>query len=498
MRILLINPPYQTITSNIGVGHQVPLGLLMVGGALIDAGHDVSLLDAECERLSDCDIVRFVREAQPDVVLTGHAGSTPAHPVCVRMLAAIKREWPHIRTVYGGPYPTYHAAAILNAERCVDFIIRGEGEAGAVNLIRAIARGDGVDDVAGITYRDEAGIARTTPDRPPIADLDAYRVGWELIEHWDRYQCFGLGRAAIVQFSRGCPHRCTYCGQHEYWVKWRRRDPVKVVDEIEWLRRTHDVRFVTLADENPTTDRTLWKRFLQELADRKLGVHFFATLRAADIVRDADLLPLYRSAGMLYVLMGIDATTPDLLEQVRKRSTTRIDLQACRLLKQNGIFSILGYIVGLQDETRESLRAATRQLIAYDGDYLNAMYLTPHGWTPQSDAVRHVPRVEHDQQKWDYRHQVLQHEELTPWQLFWGVKRMELRFHLRHVTKLFTESDPLRRRQRWWTLRHIGSVWLCEAGEFVWRWVRGRVGVRSMVDQTRRSLPLRVLHDQST
>jgi hypothetical protein len=62
VRVLLINPRYQTLTSNIGVGHQVPLGLLMTGGALTDAGHDVSLLDAEALRLSirrSCGTWRF-------------------------------------------------------------------------------------------------------------------------------------------------------------------------------------------------------------------------------------------------------------------------------------------------------------------------------------------------------------------------------------------------------------------------------------------------------
>src|SRR3954470_8783285 len=81
MKVLLINPPYQTITSNLGVGHQVPLGLLMVGGPLIDAGHEVKLLDAECRRLGVRAVVHAVRRWDPDVVMTGHAGSTPAHPV---------------------------------------------------------------------------------------------------------------------------------------------------------------------------------------------------------------------------------------------------------------------------------------------------------------------------------------------------------------------------------------------------------------------------------
>src|SRR5260370_10882763 len=140
MRILLINPPYQTLTSNWGVGHQVPLGLLMVGGPLRDAGHEVRLLDAECSRLSTAAILRAVGRFAPDVVMTGHAGSTPAHPVCVRMLGAIKAHSPRALTVYGGVYPTYHAAEILAGSPSVDVIVRGEGEAAAVDLVGALRK----------------------------------------------------------------------------------------------------------------------------------------------------------------------------------------------------------------------------------------------------------------------------------------------------------------------------------------------------------------------
>ena len=54
MRILLINPPYQTITSNFGVGHQVPLGLLMIGGTLLERGHEVSRLERVCAGTYAC------------------------------------------------------------------------------------------------------------------------------------------------------------------------------------------------------------------------------------------------------------------------------------------------------------------------------------------------------------------------------------------------------------------------------------------------------------
>ena len=156
MKVLLINPPYQTITSNFGVGHQIPLGLFMVGGPLIDAGHDVRLLDAECRRLSLVEILSEVRRWGPDVVMTGHAGSTPAHPVCVGMLRAVKAQEPGVVTVYGGVYPSYHAGRILAEEPAVDLIVRGEGEATTLDLVRALETG-------GLTSASDSRLSPVSP-----------------------------------------------------------------------------------------------------------------------------------------------------------------------------------------------------------------------------------------------------------------------------------------------------------------------------------------------
>jgi anaerobic magnesium-protoporphyrin IX monomethyl ester cyclase len=476
MKVLLINPPYQTLTSNFGVGHQVPLGLLMIGGPLLDAGNHVAILDAECRRLTMRQIQNAVRRFQPDLVMTGHAGSTPAHPVCLEMLRALKASSPQVVSVYGGVYPTYHAERILEQEPAIDIIVRGEGEAATVELVEALGKGRALRlseesaslaDVAGLAYRDRGRVV-VTADRAPIHDLNRYRVGWELIEDWSRYQCFGLGRAAIVQFSRGCPHRYTYCGQHGFWAQWRHRDPVQLAEEIAWLHHTHGVRFITLADENPTTLRPTWQRFLEELAARRLPVHFFATIRATDIVRDADLLPLCRQAGILYVLMGIESTDGDVLQRIHKGSTPRHDLEACRLLKQHGIFSILGNIVGFEEETWTALRAARARLARYEGDWLNAMYVTPHDWTEFGrPALQRV--MEPDQRKWDYRHQVLGQRYLRPWQLFAGVKWLELCFHLqpRRLWGIFRARNRFCRHQQLWVLWHIGLVWLGEICEFL-------------------------------
>jgi anaerobic magnesium-protoporphyrin IX monomethyl ester cyclase len=493
MRVLLVNPPYQTFTSNLGVGHQVPLGLLMVGGPLLDAGHAVRLLDAESLHIAPEAIAVTAEEWGAEVVMTGHAGSTPAHDDCMATLAAVKARLPAAVTVYGGVFPSYHGEQVLATSPAVDVVVRGEGEATALALVEALtaagADAGALATVAGLTVRHEGRI-RATPDRPPERDLDRFRVGWELIENWDRYRCFGLGRAAIVQLSRGCPYRCTYCGQHGFWVKWRHRDPERLAAEIEWLHREHGVGFVTLADENPTTLQKPWAAFLTALAARELPVQLFATIRATEIVRDAELLPLYRRAGLLYVLMGVDSTDPEVLREVDKRSTPRHDLLACRLLREHGIYSILGHVVGFREESWGSLWRALRHLLGYGGDYLNAMYATPHDWTPFGQGASAAMGVmEPDQRRWDYRHQVLAQRRLAPWQLGLAVKLMELLFHLdpRRLGRTLLARERFRRRQAWWTLRHTGAVWAAEAWEMVldaWRG-RSRRGAAMTIDRTR-------------
>jgi anaerobic magnesium-protoporphyrin IX monomethyl ester cyclase len=47
MKILIVNPPHLSIGSRLANEHLPPLGLLSIGGPLIDAGHYVELLDAD-------------------------------------------------------------------------------------------------------------------------------------------------------------------------------------------------------------------------------------------------------------------------------------------------------------------------------------------------------------------------------------------------------------------------------------------------------------------
>jgi anaerobic magnesium-protoporphyrin IX monomethyl ester cyclase len=214
MRILLINVPHPAIGSRIPREQLPPLGLLSIGGPLIDAGHEVRLIDGEFGPMKREAIVEQALSYAPDAVLFGHTGSTSGHPIIMQVSKLVRALLPRVPIVYGGVHPTYFWREILASEPHIDVIVRGEGEETVVRLFEALQAHQSYAHIPGLAFRVESEV-RATPAAPVIKDLDAHRVGWELIDH-KRYSYWGGKRAVVIQFSRGCPHLCNYCGQRGF------------------------------------------------------------------------------------------------------------------------------------------------------------------------------------------------------------------------------------------------------------------------------------------
>ncbi len=482
MKILLINPPHPSIGSRIPREHLPPLGLLSLGGPLLDAGHAVKLLDAEFGPMTVPEIVAVAQAYDPDAVLLGHSGSTSGHPIATQIARAVRVAIPHAWLIYGGVFPSYHWAEIMEQEPAYDFIVRGEGEETIVRLIQALTTHQPLTGVPGIVFRPHVTPAsRRTVDQPcepdtaisnapapVIRNLDACRVGWELIDH-RRYTYYGKRRAVVVQFSRGCPHRCHYCGQHEFWRTWRHRDPVKFAAELARLHREHGVELINLADENPTASRPAWRALLEALIAQKVPLTIIGTTRAGDIVRDADLLPLYKQAGVARFLLGLESTDDATLQAIHKGSTKAIDREAIRLLRRHGIISMAAWVAGFVQETDRDYWRTLRQLLSYDPDQIQALYATPHSWTPFAMQEGKHRVVQTDLSRWDYKHQVLESTHVPNWRVLLWVKSIEAICQLRpkSVVRLLAHPErQFRAGMRWYS--NIGRrVWLYE----IWQWL---------------------------
>jgi anaerobic magnesium-protoporphyrin IX monomethyl ester cyclase len=466
MRILLINSPHPAIGSRIPHEHLPPLGLLCVGGSLIDAGHHVQLLDAEFGPIPTSKIINHVLAAAPDAILLGHSGSTSGHPVITEITRQIRQRLPETPIIYGGVFPTYHWQDILSAEPQIDVIVRGEGDETIVRVVHALEAKTPLRDIPGIAYR-ENGLPVATPAAEPIEDLDKIRVGWELIDP-ARYSYWGDKRAVVVQFSRGCPHFCNYCGQRSFWSKWRHRDPEKFAAEIAWLHRTYGIEVFNLADENPTASRPAWKAFLEALIAQNVSVTIVGSTRADDIVRDADILHLYKQAGVARFLLGMESYDEQTLRKICKGSVIAKDREAIRLLRQHDIISMATYVVGFDEERDRDYWRGLKQLLSYDPDQIQMLYATPHRWTAYArlEAERRV--IQTDQRKWDYKHQVLATRHLPPWRVLLWVKFIEAVMQLRPraLLRVIAHHDSSFRDAMRWYYRIGRQVWPYELWNF--------------------------------
>jgi anaerobic magnesium-protoporphyrin IX monomethyl ester cyclase len=459
MRVLLVNVPHPAIGSRIPDDHLPPLGLLSVGGPLIDDGHDVRLIDAEFGPMPIDALVREIVCHAPDALLFGHSGSTSGHPIIAEVARKAAAALPGLRIVYGGVYPTYHWREILAEEPYVSAIVRGEGEETARRLMRALEHGAPLDGVDGIAFMGPKGPQATRP-ASVIRDLDAYRVGWELIDH-ARYSYWGGLRAVVAQFSRGCPHLCTYCGQRGFWTRWRHRDPVKFAKELARLHREHGVRVINFADENPTVSKKAWRAFLEALIAEDVDLILVGSTRADDIVRDADILPLYKKAGWDRFLLGLEHTDATTLDLIRKGATVATDREAIRLLRRHGILSMATWVVGFEEERDRDHWNGLRRLLSYDPDQIQMLYVTPHRWTPYFSLATERRVIETDRRRWDYKHQVLATRHMAPWRVLAWVKFTEMVLQCRPKALWRTYLHPDRRL-------HHAMRWYAQMGRRVW------------------------------
>ncbi len=124
----------------------------------------------------------------------------------LQLCARIKTWVPEACIFIGGYFPSIYYREILDRSRDVDLVVIGEGEEPTLKIIARLEKGENpkTNDIAGLAWRDGNKVRRSAPSqrfnlhRKALLDLS-------LLEHPDAYQVLPY------TFSRGCPHRCSFC-----------------------------------------------------------------------------------------------------------------------------------------------------------------------------------------------------------------------------------------------------------------------------------------------
>eukprot|EP00752_Nemacystus_decipiens_P000403 g403.t1 len=386
MRIVLIHPNYHSGGAEIA-GNWPPAWAAYLTGHLKAAGYDdVTFIDAMTNDLPMEEVAARLKDLKPDVV--GTTAITPSIYKAEEILRVASEACPDAVRVLGGIHATFMYKQVLAEAPWIDVIVRGEGEEIFRELIQVIDAGlwpAHRAEIKGLAYLEpdpdggEGGRIVANEAAPTVKDIDAIDPDWSLLE-WEKYIYVPLGvRVAIPNMARGCPFTCSFCSQWKFWRDYRIRDPKKVVDEIERLVKEHDVGFFILADEEPTINRKKFIQFCEELIARGLPdkIKWGINTRVTDILRDEKLLKFYREAGLVHVSLGTEAAAQLKLDRFNKETRVEENKRAVQLLREADIFVEAQFIVGLENETAETLEETYRMAWDWQPDLANWAMYTP-------------------------------------------------------------------------------------------------------------------------
>jgi anaerobic magnesium-protoporphyrin IX monomethyl ester cyclase len=395
MKVLFIEPP-KDIWFVMGEYLPPPYGIIQLAAYLEREVKDVEtqVLDCNAQQVDWKEMEKRIESFNPDIVASSALATCNTYLVA-RTLETAKRVSPKALTVAGGQHFTATAQESLQSFPEIDVIVRGEGEQTLTELVKKAKDEYSFLRVKGMSFRYDEKIVHNPP-RELIGNLDELPYpGYHLVKdtmHKYHFAAMSGPNApyALIEGSRGCSHNCTFCSQWRHWqATWRTKTPQRIADEMEFCYRNFGSRFIWLTDDNFGFGKRA-----EELADaiiqRGIGsdIMWFTQARCDDVVRNKDILPKLRKAGLSWILLGVENSEESTLESFRKNITAKDAKAAVKLLKENDIFAHAMFIIGERRDTAKSIAHLREFVNELDPDLVIFGILTPFPGTELYEEAR--------------------------------------------------------------------------------------------------------------
>ncbi|MDY6932216.1 MAG: radical SAM protein, partial [Halobacteriota archaeon] len=373
-----------------------PTGLLAlaayVEGRISDL--EMKIIDCQAEEKGWDDLRRGIEKYSPSIVLS--SGFTCNAYACAKVAEISKIVDQDIVTIVGGQHFSFTSEESLIDFPEIDYVVRGEGEETLTELICTLKGVGKVSDVKGVSFRHDERIIHTEP-RPLIADLDSlpYPAYHLVEENMDRYHFKMMSkkgsRYMIIEGSRGCSHRCSFCTQWRHWNGlFRTKSAKRIADEMEFFNENYGGEFMWLTDDNFRYDgraKELW----QELKGRdfKGDLTWFFQARTDEIVKNPEMVANLRDVGNNWILMGVENNSKDVLSNFNKKIRPDDAKNAIKILNENDIFTQSMFVIGSPTDTRESISDLREFSLSLDTGLALYSILTPYpGTDVYEDALK--------------------------------------------------------------------------------------------------------------
>ncbi|MBI3755873.1 MAG: radical SAM protein [Deltaproteobacteria bacterium] len=443
-KILFITPPFHAGVVEVA-GRWVPLSMVYLAGVARDAGLNVKIYDAMTKGVGHKEIEAKIKEFKPHYVAT--SAITCTLPDALKIMETTKKINPDITTLLGGIHPTFMDEEVFRLTGAVDFIIKGEGENTLAEFLRVRENGGDVSNVMGLAYKKDNALIRTqTRPLMQAGDLDNLPKAWDLLDFEDyNYFIIPDSRLGAIDTSRGCTKDCTFCSQRKFWRQdWRARSPESLLKDVETLKGKYGVNVILLTDDYPTLDRERWERFLDLIIQKNLGIYFLMETRVEDILRDRDILPKYRKAGIIHIYVGTEATDQATLDLFKKDVKVEDAKKALRLLNEHGIITETSMILGLPDETEESIKRTLELAKEYNPDFCHFLAISPWPYADIYEELKPYIKV-FDYKKYNLIDPIIKPKNMTLEDIDRAIVDCYRQFYMGKLHEIMQTSDEFKK-----------------------------------------------------
>ena len=345
-----------------------PVGILSIGAYLKENNPevDVEILDGN----NVLELEEVLERIDADVVGLSVTGVGYEYAVEVARHAGEKGA----AVVFGGAAATPLAKEILRYYDFVHAVIRYDGE----DAFSRYIAGEPLHSIPNLVYRENGKIKENPielldldtlppPDRDYV-DMEAY---FRNSTHPDYPMVERFKRPMNIYSQKGCVWRaqedggCLFCSIP--YNDLRLRDPKLVWDEISSLVEKYRADFIWDPSDNLVGDKEWFKSFCQA-KPRNLNIHYTNYVDAKGV--DEEVARLLVEMGCVSVFVGMEAGDQTMLENMNKRSTIEDNLRAMEILHKYRLGVIVGVVVGVPGESKESLHR-TLEFLKSISDYDN-------------------------------------------------------------------------------------------------------------------------------
>jgi radical SAM superfamily enzyme YgiQ (UPF0313 family) len=360
-----------------------PLGILYLCSHLQSKGFEVEVFDTTFATRDS--LIERLQTGEPSVL--GIYANLMTRSNVVHLLGLAREAgW---TTIVGGPEPGAYAREYLDAG--AQYVVLGEGEATLEELLTAIThnRHPSVSAVAGIAYLEEGQLIQTAP-REQIAKLDDQpwpaRTAIDIhryVKTWRDHH--GKGSVNFIT-ARGCAYRCRWCSHQVYGQTHRRRNPLLVVDEVEWLLNEYSPDMVWVSDDVFTIHHAWLREYAAEMRRRGLRIPFECISRA-DRLND-EIMGVLAELGCFRVWIGSESGSQRILDSMDRGVKLEQVQKAVELSRAHGIQSGMFLMWGYEGEEMEDIEATVQHVSKSQPDIFFTTVSYPIKGTPYFERVR--------------------------------------------------------------------------------------------------------------